>query len=58
VKLSGEYKNSLAAVNLESEFKSLNPVISAAGVLGYNGKIRTVQSSFSWRSKIAVSVSK
>ncbi|KAL1464976.1 hypothetical protein WDU94_004574 [Cyamophila willieti] len=37
LKLSGEYKNSLAAVNLESEFKSLNPVVSAAGVLGYNG---------------------
>lgn len=37
LKLSGEYKNSLAAVNVESEFKSLNPLLSCAGVLGYNG---------------------
>lgn len=37
--MKSEYKNDLVAVNLDTEFKALKPVINASAVVAYNGKL-------------------
>lgn len=37
VRVKSEYKNDYVAVNLDTEFKALKPVINASAVVAYNG---------------------
>lgn len=37
VRVKSEYKNDFVALNLDTEFKALKPVINASAVVAYNG---------------------